>query len=556
MLYSIHIENIAIMDNVNLEFQEGFNVLTGQTGAGKSIIIDSVNLLTGERSSKELVRSGADKALVEGVLYTSDKRVYSALEESGIEYEEGEPLIISREISKDGRSVVRINNRVATTGLLKQICSKIINIHGQHDSQEILDEKSHLRFLDAFAKVEKELEEYKEAYLLMQECLKKIEETTQEDSLKEQKKELLEFAIKEIKEARLEAGEEEELKNTRSRFLNNEKIRNCIAQSVISLNGDENTKGARELLSNALDALNALAEFDTSVKEIAEKANDAYYMVDDICDSIRAISDIEENDVDINYIEERLVLIGRLKKKYGESFEEIMAKLAQMEEELDSIENSDLYLAKLKKNYAELKTVSEERALKLTNKRKEAAKIMEESVEKHLTDLEMPNVKFKVEISETELKNNGKDNVKFMISANKGEELKPLSKVASGGELARTILALKVVLADADTVSTMIFDEIDTGVSGSTSQKIAQKLKLLAKEKQVFVITHSPQIAAFADCHLFVEKTDNGEKTTSDVRVLNEEESIREIARIISGSTITDAAINAATELKKAGNNE
>ena len=196
MLYSIHIENIAIMDNVNLQFQEGFNVLTGQTGAGKSIIIDSVNLLTGERSSKELVRSGADKALVEGVLYTADKRVFLALEESGIEYEEGEPLIISREISKDGRSMVRINNRVATTGLLKQICSKIINIHGQHDSQEILDEKSHLRFLDAFAKTEKELEDYKESYSLMQECLRKIEETTQEDSLKEQKKELLEFAIK------------------------------------------------------------------------------------------------------------------------------------------------------------------------------------------------------------------------------------------------------------------------------------------------------------------------------------------------------------------------
>ena len=305
-----------------------------------------------------------------------------------------------------------------------------------------------------------------------------------------------------------------------------------------------------------MEALNTLAEFDTSVKEIAGKANDAYYMVDDICDCLRTSSDAEEIDVDINYIEERLVLIGRLKKKYGGSFEEIMEKLAQMEEEFDSIENSDLYLAKLKKNYEELKNVSEERALKLTQKRIATAKLMEESVEKHLSDLEMPNVKFKVEISETELKNSGKDTVKFMISANKGEDLKPLSKVASGGELARTILALKVVLSDADTVSTMIFDEIDTGVSGSTSQKIAQKLKVLAKEKQVFVITHSPQIAAFADCHLFVEKTENQEKTVSDVRVLSEEESIREIARIISGSTITEAAISAAKELKKAGNNE
>lgn len=544
------------MDNVSLQFREGFNVLTGQTGAGKSIIIDSVNLLTGERSSKELVRTGADKALVEGVVYTSIKQVYSALSEAGIDYEEGEPLILSREISKDGRSVVRINNRIATTGLLKQICSKIINIHGQHDSQEILDEKFHGKYLDAFAKTEKDLESYREAYNLMQECLRKMQEVKQEDSLKEQKKELLEYSIKEIQEARLEEGEEEELRNTRSRFLNNEKIRACIAESVISLSGDEERAGARELLSNALDALDTLAEFDTSVKELAQKARDAYYAVDDICDGVRAISDVEENDVDINYIEERLVLIGRLKKKYGETYEEIMNRLEGMKEELDSIENSDLYLKKLEKSYKEFESIAKERALKLSKLRKEGAKALEGAIEKHLADLEMPQVRFKVDIEETELKSKGTDSIRFMISANKGEDLKPLSKVASGGELARTILAMKVVLSDADTVSTMVFDEIDTGVSGSTSQKIARKLKTLAKEKQVFVITHSPQIAAFADCHYLVEKREEAEKTVSDVRVLNEEESVNEIARIISGSVITQAAIDAAKDLKKAGNNE
>lgn len=556
MLYSIHIENIVIMDNVSLEFREGFNVLTGQTGAGKSIIIDSVNLLTGERSSKELVRTGAQKALVEGVVYTSEEQVYSALSDAGIDFEEGEPLILSREISKDGRSVVRINNRIATTGLLKQICSKIINIHGQHDSQEILDEKFHGKYLDSFAKAEKNLEEYKESFSLMQECLRKMQEVQQEDSLKEQKKELLEYSIKEIEDARLEKGEEEDLKNTRSRFLNNEKIRACIQESVLSLSGDEERAGARELISNALDALDTLAEFDTSVKELAQKARDAYYAVDDICDGVRAISDIEDEDVDINYIEERLVLIGRLKKKYGETYEDIMSRLEEMKEELDSIENSDLYLAKLKKNYTELEKIARERALKLSEKRKASAKILEDAIEKHLTDLEMPQVKFKVDITETELKSNGCDSIRFMISANKGEELKPLSKVASGGELARTILAMKVVLADADSVSTMIFDEIDTGVSGSTSQKIAQKLKTLAKEKQVFVITHSPQIAAFADCHYLVEKREEAGKTVSDVRVLSYEESINEVARIISGSTITQAAIDAAKDLKKAGNDE
>ena len=544
------------MDNVSLEFREGFNVLTGQTGAGKSIIIDSVNLLTGERSSKELVRTGAQKALVEGVVYTSEEQVYSALSDAGIDFEEGEPLILSREISKDGRSVVRINNRIATTGLLKQICSKIINIHGQHDSQEILDEKFHGKYLDSFAKAEKNLEEYKESFSLMQECLRKMQEVQQEDSLKEQKKELLEYSIKEIEDARLEKGEEEDLKNTRSRFLNNEKIRACIQESVLSLSGDEERAGARELISNALDALDTLAEFDTSVKELAQKARDAYYAVDDICDGVRAISDIEDEDTDINYIEERLVLIGRLKKKYGETYEDIMSRLEAMKEELDSIENSDLYLAKLKKNYTELEKIARERALKLSEKRKASAKVLEDAIEKHLTDLEMPQVKFKVDITETELKSNGCDSIRFMISANKGEELKPLSKVASGGELARTILAMKVVLADADSVSTMIFDEIDTGVSGSTSQKIAQKLKTLAKEKQVFVITHSPQIAAFADCHYLVEKREEAGKTVSDVRVLSYEESINEVARIISGSTITQAAIDAAKDLKKAGNDE
>ena len=544
------------MDNVSLEFREGFNVLTGQTGAGKSIIIDSVNLLTGERSSKELVRTGAQKALVEGVVYTSEEQVYSALSDAGIDFEDGEPLILSREISKDGRSVVRINNRIATTGLLKQICSKIINIHGQHDSQEILDEKFHGKYLDSFAKAEKNLEDYRESFSLMQECLRKMQEVQQEDSLKEQKKELLEYSIKEIEDARLEDGEEEDLKNTRSRFLNNEKIRACIKESVLSLSGDEERAGARELLSNALDALDTLAEFDTSVKELAQKARDAYYAVDDICDGVRAISDIEDEDTDINYIEERLVLIGRLKKKYGETYEEIMSRLEEMKEELDSIENSDLYLAKLKKNYTELEKIARERALKLSEKRKASAKILEDAIEKHLTDLEMPQVEFKVDITETELKSNGCDSIRFMISANKGEELKPLSKVASGGELARTILAMKVVLADADSVSTMIFDEIDTGVSGSTSQKIAQKLKTLAKEKQVFVITHSPQIAAFADCHYLVEKREEAGKTVSDVRALSYEESINEVARIISGSTITQAAIDAAKDLKKAGNDE
>lgn len=544
------------MDNVNLSFREGFNVLTGQTGAGKSIIIDSVNLLTGERSSKELVRTGAEKALVEGVVYPSDNQVYTMLSDAGIGFEEGEPLILSREISKDGRSVVRINNRIATTGLLKQICSKIINIHGQHDSQEILDEKFHGVYLDAFAKTEKDLEEYKESYHLMQECLQKMEEIKTEDSLKEQKKELLEYSIKEIEDARLEKGEEEELKNARNRFLNNEKIRNCIAESIVSLSGDEEKAGARELLSNALDALESLAEFDTSVKELAQKAREAYFAVDDVCDGVRAISDIEDIEVDINYIEERLVLIGRLKKKYGETFEDIMSRLKEMKDELDSIENSDLYLKKLQKNYIELETNAKDRAKKLSEKRKASAMVLEEAIEKHLGDLEMPQVKFKVDITDTELKSKGSNCIKFMISANKGEELKPLSKVASGGELARTILAMKVVLADADTVSTMIFDEIDTGVSGSTSQKIAQKLKLLAKEKQVFVITHSPQIAAFADCHYLVEKGEKDGKTVSDVRVLSEEESINEIARIISGSTITKAAIDTAKDLRKAGQNE
>lgn len=541
------------MDNVSLDFNAGFNVLTGQTGAGKSIIIDSINLLTGERSSKELVRSGENKALVEGTVYTDDFIVYKLLDEAGIEYFKYEPLVLSREITKDGRSTVRINNRVSTTTLLRQICARIINIHGQHDNQAILDVRYHREFLDAYAGLENRLKEYQVVYKNYLDIKTKLENTNENEELDKRRVEILNYEINEIESADLKEGEDEELYSIRKRFINNEKIRDYMNEALVCLSGSDETDGARTLLDKARSALSSLSSLDERVKDLAEKATDYYYMIDDLAETLRDLSDDDFDEVNINAVEERIDLINRLKKKHGASISEIIERLTQLKEELGLIENKDINREKLEK---ECKVLYEHAKVLADDIRKERilrAKELEKAVKTHLESLEMPNVAFKILIENTELSSSGADSVEFLISANKGEDLKPLNKVASGGELSRIILAMKVCLAKADSVETMIFDEIDTGVSGSTSQKIAEKLKILTKDKQIFVITHSPQIAAFADFHYLVEKTEDATKTVSTVKLLDEDERTKEIARIISGSTVTESAVSTAKELIKEG---
>ena len=554
MLSNLHIENIAIIDNVSVDFCDGFQVLTGQTGAGKSIIIDSINLLTGERSSRELVRSGKEKGFVEGVVYTNDKKVYEMLDEAGISYDEGEPLILSREISKDGRSVVRINSRTSTTGLLKGICSRIINIHGQNDNQAILDVAYHGEILDSYGENGKLLEEYKKEYEEYKRIKTELETEDEDISLKEQKKEFLAFQIDEIEKAKLKTGEDTELCEIRNRYLNSEKIAMGLNGAYCALYGDEESLGAMQHVKDAMKSISTLSGLVDGADDISKKLEEIYYELDDSAERVRDLKDGDDfEDVDINFVEERIDLINRLKKKYGETIEEIFVTYENLSNELLKIENSDEYKKKLEKELEVQLEKTESIAEKLSRVRKTYAEKLAKQVKEQLEDLEMPNVTFKVEMSEIPLCSKGRDKIEFMISANAGEELKPLNKVASGGELSRIILALKVILSKNDFVSTMIFDEVDTGVSGSAAQKIAEKIKTVSKEKQVFVITHLPQVAAFGDCHYLIEKKTVNEKTSSKVKLLSSEERVKEIARLLSGSTITESALKNAQELIDSG---
>ena len=555
MIQNLHIENIAIMDNVELSFQSGLCILTGETGAGKSIIIDSVNLLTGERSSKEIVRHGAEKAVVEGVLYTEDPEVFDILKENGIEAFDGDPIILRREISTDSRSLVRINGRVTTTSLLREICSKIINIHGQNDNQAILNVSYHAKLLDSFAETEKELSDYKNVYNSYKDVCARLGSLSEAEKNFFERRDMLTFKVQEIEKANLKKGEYDSLKEMRTRFLNTEKITSGINDCFISLDGGESGLGINGLIDKCISGLDLVASFEPSLSEDLEKLNDIKYSVLDITENIiRFKNSFDENEIDINTIESRIDIISSLKKKYGDTEEEILENLDAMKKELLEMENADFTKAQLEKEKSELLTELKEKALILSEKRKKKALILEKAVNKELSELEMQNAVFKVDFKDTEFSENGIDKMEFMISTNKGEPLKPMCKIASGGELSRIILALKVILSESDSISTMVFDEVDTGVSGSAAEKIARKIKTVSKNKQVFVITHLPQVAAFADYHYKVKKVSENDKTTSEVVLLDYDMRIEELARLMSGSVITDSAKKTAGEMLKNSN--
>ncbi len=550
MLLSLHIENIAIMDNVDIEFEEGFCVLTGETGAGKSILIDSINLLTGERSSKELVRTGAEKAYVEGAVYTCDPTVCQKLSDAGIAFEEGEPIVLSREISKDGRSVVRINGRMSTTGFLKDLCKDLINIHGQKDSQSILDEAFHGAFLDGFAHTEQAKEAYKTAYKAVTETRKKLAEIKQNNELAEQKKEILSYQVDELKKANLRDGEEEELNTLRARFLNSETVLTALNECYAALCGDEEQSGALDLLENGLNSLTTLMKYDPEAEGVYEKLENLKYELEDCVSFVRDAKDSSDlEDVDINAVEGRLDTLSRLRRKYGDSVAEMLETLERLEQEIYGIENADYLEQQLKKTLKEQEEVLKASAEVLTAQRQKGAKALSEAVVTALAELDMEKTEFKVELTPCELNANGAEKAEFLIAPNRGESLKPLTKIASGGELSRVILALKAALSEVDTVLTMIFDEVDTGVSGRAAQKIAEKIKKLSENKQIFVITHLAQVAAFGQHHYKISKQDVDGKTRSQVEKLDEQGRVQELARIMSGTQITESSISAAKEL-------
>ena len=552
MLGHLHIENIAIMDNVSLELESGFLALTGQTGAGKSIIIDSINLLTGERSSRELVKSGKDKALVEGAVYTDNKEVFEILGDSGIAYFEGEPLILSREITKDGRSTVRINGKLSTTALLREICAKIINIHGQNDNQSILDTKFHGQFLDDFASLSETLEDYKATYQSYKEIQNLLDNINDDETQKEQRKDFLEFQINEIEEAKLVVGEDEELIGQRQKYLNFEKYEENANKSFYALSGGDDFEGACSLVKSAVKGLEELTSFSPDAEEILTRLKDASAELEDVKELVYDLkNDDGFSDIDINYVENRIDTINRLKRKYGVEIEDILKQKEEFQKELESIKNSDFNKEQLTEKLKKLSEELNKKAENIEKARISAAEKMKKQVMGELADLEMDKVLFDAEIKRCDINSKGFNEVQFLISTNPGEPLKPLNKIASGGELSRIILALKVVLSERDSVSAMIFDEVDVGVGGSAAQKIAEKLKKISKNRQVIVITHLAQIASFADNHYLISKSVTDGSTRSEVTLLDENQRVDEIARIISGSVITESAKQTALDMIK-----
>lgn len=549
MLSHIHIKNVAVIENLSVDLKKGMTVLTGETGAGKSIIIDSINLILGARTNKALVRYGENKARIQAV-FDVEENISDILSQYDIETEDNQ-VIISRDITADGRSVSRINSTVVSTALLREVGNYLINIHGQHDNQNLLTPSKHIIFLDKFARDSRELDEYKSIYLQYREIEKKIQELNLNEREKAQRIDLLSYQTNEIKEADLKVGEYEQLCEQRDIIANAEKISVGVGEAFENLYESRDTQSAYDAISIAVSALDKIKDFDQSLAQIYSKLNNMVYEIEDYAHELKEFSEKTEYDENVlNEIEERLDVISRLKRKYGGSIEEILAFYEKAKAELDEINDSDERIAELEKTRSELEKQLENAAWNLSEVRAKAAKTLAEKIQTSLAELDMVNSKFGVEIAKTDnFLPNGTDNVEFMISTNAGEPMKPLVKIASGGELSRVMLAVKSILADADEVDTMIFDEIDTGVSGSAAKKIAVKLHKTADGKQVICITHLAVLAAEADNHYLIRKNVSDGKTNTTLEELDLEKREKELARIIDGSDITQTALKHAREM-------
>ncbi len=546
MLKSLHIENIAVIEKTDIEFKSGLSALTGETGAGKSIIIDSINAVLGERTSKDLIRNGCEKAFVSAVFSDISKQALSALEDEG--YEAENEVIINRTLSLSGNSNVRINGRPATVTILKNIGKYLINIHGQHDNQNLLLPENHYLYIDAVADNKLLRDNYYAEFKKLNSIRKEISKIRKDLEEGNRKKDLLEFQINEISSANLKPSESKELKEKQNIAENYSKLLSGLNTAYSYLNGSENFDGAMSLIKNAQKSLSALKSDDFN--KCASILAESLVNLDDVCSKIREFTENEDLGLlDIEEINQRLDIIRKLSLKYGGDEEYILKLKDEFEEELSRIKSSDISLEKLEK---ELENSTErliDLAEKLTNSRKKAAKKFSSDVTEILSFLNMPNVKFEVKIDSGKYTKLGCDIIEFFICTNLGENLKPLHKIASGGELSRVMLAIKSVLADKDDIDTLIFDEIDQGISGVTAGKVGIQLKKVSESKQVLCVTHLAQIAAYADNHYEIEKKVSSNETFTKVKPLFGEDRIKEIARIMSGSEITDNLYNSAKEL-------
>ena len=546
MLRLLHIENIAVIEQADILFEDGFNVMTGETGAGKSIVIDAISAILGERAYRDMIRTGCGKASVRAVFDRVPELKWFA--ENDVPYED--ELTVQREIYLDGKNACRVNGLPVSVGVLKKLGLQLINIHGQHDSAALFDENYHLSFLDSFACNEALLEAYRQKYQSLQALRREMERLSMDESEKLRRMETLKYQIEEISRAALKAGEDETLEARRKLLQNAEKLSDGLEEASLCLNGGEDSDGAASLLAQAERALAKLTRFDESLTALHDTVADLMYQVQDAAeqasDRIYAMSYSAD---ELERIEERLDIIHRLRRKYGATCEDILSYLDRAKAELDEIEFADEKMEQLRKKEKAALREAMDAAMALRESRKQAAAGLAERVLKELADLDMKKVRFSCEFTETELSPLGADAVAFYMSANLGEALKPLNKVASGGELARIMLALKNVLAERDHVPTLIFDEVDTGVSGRAAQHVAEKLKSVSKSKQVLCVTHLPQLAALADTHLLIAKAEHDGRTFTTVTPLDFEGRKRELARIIGGATITQTTLQSAAEM-------
>lgn len=551
MLSLLHIENIALIQSADIRFEPGFNVLTGETGAGKSIVIDSIGAVLGERTSRELIRTGAKSALVTAVFTQVPNLPW--LEENGFPTGE-EELLLQRELQGDGRNVCRIDGKLVTVAQLRELGRQLLNIHGQHDGQQLLDPASHLGYLDQFGGCQPLLESYQEAYRKWHDIRREMDKLQMDEAERSRRVDTLNYQIQELERAQLKAGEDEELSARRTLLRSAGRLMEAVQSAEFALSGDEDRDGACSLIAQAEGEVQGVSSISLELSELSEKLTALRCAADDAADTLRDLSrSFDFSPGELDQVEERLDLLYRLRKKYGPTVEDMLSYLERCRKELDQIQYADDTLARLEKDLKKAQKEAARRGEVLSQARREAAGALQARVQEELRQLDMPKVQFQTEFTpkggEAGMDETGLDEVQFLMSANLGEALKPIQKVASGGELARIMLALKNVLAEGDQIGTLVFDEVDTGVSGRAAQKVAEKMAQVARGKQVLCVTHLPQIAAMADTHFSVQKGEREGRTYTRLERLDRSQRREELARLIGGASITPSLLESAEEL-------
>lgn len=552
MLTTLYIENIAVIEKTSIDFSQGLNVLTGETGAGKSIILDSINAIMGQRTSKELVRTGAKTALVTAQFDDVNDTVKAKLKELGYDNEDDDTLILQRSISAAGKSTCKINARPASVTVLKEVAKNLINIHGQHESYELFSPDTHIDYIDSFGELNSELDDYREKYKKYKALKKQLNEANSDESARLHEIDLLTYQTTELFNADVQPDEIEQLENERIVLMNSEKIFTLLNDARELLDGDERTAGGVESVESAMNYIQRAASLNGEYESISESITDVYYNLRDCIEAISDAADSVESDPQrLEEIDERLDLLNRLTRKYGCECNELPSLAEKMQTRLEELLSYDKNRDQLEADYKEAENNALVAAQKLSEIRKKTAKVFSERVREEMSFLNMPNVQIVTQFENTDFYEKGTDKIEFLISANPGEPPRPVAKIASGGELSRMMLAIKTVLASTDDIDTLIFDEVDTGISGSAAQKVGMKLKEVSKSSQVLCVTHQAQLAALADAHYLISKQVEDGRTFTQVKLLDFDGRKHELARIIGGVSITDAALAHAESMLK-----